>query len=746
MGEQMRRNAFTIPGQPSVLVSVSETPTGALLFELTVLGPLVADLRGLFFDVADPTLLASLSVEGDDVTTSRAGSVSDLGSGVNMNGSGPAFDFGIAFGTPGISADDIRSTSFVLSSDAGPLTMDFIANVDFGARLTSIGADGGARGGSSKIRTVSTAAPDAIDDAAETDEDTPFTIDVLANDTDADADALTITAILDAPDNGTVAIVDNRLVYTPNANFSGVDSIVYEISDGRGGFDHATLDLTIVAVADAPDLTVTVRKAVPDQPVNLVIVDIAAAVTDTDGSESIKELVIRNVPAGVVVAGAVFSAAAGGYVIAAPGPLETIELTLPEGQSLDFELEVTATSVEASNGDEADTVAGADIDFDFNRTSVERAFEATDRSIWSDDALFTFEDNRFLGIDYEDSFLAGDTSTGAGGSLDLRAGLQSDLLISGGGVDAEAPFRLDFDTSFNRASDVLRVDTGGALLPGGGFATTGPFATYQLDFVFELDWNLFINVLGTSVLNIDPGPIDAGFNIIDYDSRTSPPLSVEVTTGITVDFQWPTLDTVGTEGELGAYSSSGASNNALQLNVNVLDVAFSFLRIPNPLENTIDFFDDVTQTGFELTWELLGIDLFAGLNFLQDFTIEVDPASVAGVLTDETGGAHDFILGDMLTFYDASDLDADADGDVAFDVDLALEDVVMSNLTSLGFNAGATLTVLDIFGQAGFLGITDDFRFGPVFEETYSFDIASIPVFDTTFNLQFQEENLTLLA
>jgi hypothetical protein len=744
----MRRNTFTIGGVPGVQVSISETASGALLFELAVVGALVGDLRGLFFDVADATLLASLSVEGDDVSASRAGAsaVRDLGNGVNMNGSGAPFDFGVAFGTPGISTDDIRSTSFVLSSDLGPLTMDFIANVDFGARLTSIGVEGGVRNGSSKIRTVSTAAPDAIDDAAETDEDTPLVIDVLANDTDADADALSITRILDAPDNGTVAIVDNELVYTPNANFSGVDSIVYEIADGRGGFDHATLDLTIVAVADAPDLTVTVRKAVPDQPVNLVIVDIAAAVTDTDGSESIKELVIRNVPAGVAVAGAVFSAAAGGYVIAAPGPLQTIELTLPEGQSFDFELEVTATSVEASNGDEADTVAGADIDFDFASTSFERDFEAVDRSIWADDALFTFADNRFLGFEYDDSFGVGDASTGAGGAIDIRAGLQSDLFISGGGVDAEAPFRLDFDTSFNRAADVLRIDTGGALLPGGGFATTGPFATYNLDFVFELDWNLFINVLGVSLLPLDPDPIDTVIDIIDYDSRTDPPLSVEIVTGVSVDFQWPTLNTVGSEGALGVYTSSGASNNALQLNVNVLDVAFKFVGLPNPLENTIDFFDDVTNTGVLVNWELLGLDLFAGLNFLQDFTIDVDAASIAGALTDETGGVHDFMLGDTLTFYDASGLDDDDDGDVAFDVDLALEDVVMSNLTSLGFNVGGEFTVLKVSGKGGFLGAVGEFSLGPAFETQFSADVASIPVFDNTFNLQFQNESATLVA
>lgn len=745
----MRRNTFTIPGAPNLLVSVSETASGALLFELTVVGASAGDLRGLFFDVFDPSLLSRLVIDGDDVTDQRIADseVDDLGNGANMKGSGQPFDIGVEFGTSGIGSDDIRSTSFVLStSDGSALTMDLIANVSFGARMTSIGAEGGARPDSSKIRDISTAAPDARDDAASTDEDQPVTIDVLGNDTDADGHDLTISAILDAPDNGAVAIVGNRLVYTPNGNYSGPDRIVYEISDGNGGWDQAALDLTVNAVADAPSLAVSIAQGAPDDPVNLVIVEIASSVTDTDGSETVKQLVLKNIPTGVTVAGATFDPASGFYVIDDPDALETVRLTLPEGQDADFDLEVTAISTEASNGDTASTTEAEDVVYDFNETSLLRTFMTSGRSIWGDDAAFEFSDERFLGVDYADSFSVGDSSTGASGSLDLRAGLESDLFISGGEVDANVPFQLDFDTSFNRASDVLRVDTGGALLPGGGFDTTGPFATYQLDFVFELDWDLFIEVIDVTLLDLDPAAIDTGFNIFDYDSRTSDPISVEVVTGVTVDFEWPTLDTVGSEGATGAYSSSGASNNALQLNVNVLDVAFNFLGLPNPLENTIDFHDEVTDTGVIVNWELLGLDLFAGLNFLQDFEITVDANSIAGALTDETGGMHDFMLGDSLDFYGASSLDGNGDGAVGFDVDLALEEVVMSNLTSLGFNVGGELTVLEVSGRGAFLGAGGDFAFGPVFEEDFSADVASIPVYDNTFNLQFQNQSATLVA
>ncbi|WP_353347077.1 cadherin-like domain-containing protein, partial [Litorivita sp. NS0012-18] len=56
--------------------------------------------------------------------------------------------------------------------------------------------------------------PVAEDDAATTDEDTPVTIDVLGNDTDADGDDLTVTEAT-SPD-GTVSInPDGTLEFTP---------------------------------------------------------------------------------------------------------------------------------------------------------------------------------------------------------------------------------------------------------------------------------------------------------------------------------------------------------------------------------------------------------------------------------------------------------------------------------------------------------------------------------------------------
>ncbi|MBW4675636.1 MAG: VCBS repeat-containing protein, partial [Desmonostoc geniculatum HA4340-LM1] len=85
---------------------------------------------------------------------------------------------------------------------------------------------------------VSNQPPVANDDTATTDEDTPVNISVLANDSDADSDPLSIFSFTNAS-NGTVTLNDNAtpanttddfLVYTPNANFNGTDSFTYTIA------------------------------------------------------------------------------------------------------------------------------------------------------------------------------------------------------------------------------------------------------------------------------------------------------------------------------------------------------------------------------------------------------------------------------------------------------------------------------------------------------------------------------------
>lgn len=85
---------------------------------------------------------------------------------------------------------------------------------------------------------------------------------VLANDTDANGDVLSITGVSGAT-NGTVTFDGqaNALIFTPAAGYSGPASFSYSVSDGRGGTSSATVNLTV-----KPPSTATTLFASSDTP------------------------------------------------------------------------------------------------------------------------------------------------------------------------------------------------------------------------------------------------------------------------------------------------------------------------------------------------------------------------------------------------------------------------------------------------------------------------------------------------
>lgn len=106
--------------------------------------------------------------------------------------------------------------------------------------------------------TVTNAIPVAVNDNLVANENTPLTIDaafdMVANDTDADGDTLTLGTFLATSFNGgTVSASGGILTYTPAANFSGLDGFTYTVTDGWGGTSlPGTVLITVNPAPDTP--------------------------------------------------------------------------------------------------------------------------------------------------------------------------------------------------------------------------------------------------------------------------------------------------------------------------------------------------------------------------------------------------------------------------------------------------------------------------------------------------------------
>ncbi len=93
--------------------------------------------------------------------------------------------------------------------------------------------------------TIGNRNPVAVNDIASTVINTAVTIPVLANDTDPDAQLLTVSSV-STPTRGTAVINANgTITYTPNTGYLGADSFTYAISDGAGGTATATVNVTV---------------------------------------------------------------------------------------------------------------------------------------------------------------------------------------------------------------------------------------------------------------------------------------------------------------------------------------------------------------------------------------------------------------------------------------------------------------------------------------------------------------------
>ena len=110
---------------------------------------------------------------------------------------------------------------------------------------------------------------DARDDSATTPFNTPVTINVLANDVDAQGDAFSITGHTNPLNGSVVQNANGTFTYTPNAGFQGNDSFTYTITDSKGATDTATVHVTTQAQPNTVDARDDNASTAFQTPVNI---------------------------------------------------------------------------------------------------------------------------------------------------------------------------------------------------------------------------------------------------------------------------------------------------------------------------------------------------------------------------------------------------------------------------------------------------------------------------------------------
>lgn len=140
----------------------------------------------------------------------------------------------------------------------------------------------------SEIFTISVTpvndAPVANADSFSANEDTLLALaitDLLQNDTDEEADSLTLLSYTQA-NSGTLTLASGVLNYTPNANFFGDDSFSYIITDGASSSAPVLVSIRVNGVNDAPVALADAISANQDTPLSFTLANLLLNDSDID--------------------------------------------------------------------------------------------------------------------------------------------------------------------------------------------------------------------------------------------------------------------------------------------------------------------------------------------------------------------------------------------------------------------------------------------------------------------------------
>lgn len=126
---------------------------------------------------------------------------------------------------------------------------DYHGDDTFTYRVADVDSDTDTAGVTIEI-TSADDLPALEDDVATTDEDEPVTIDVLFNDNGVGDAPLTVE--ITTRNAAQIVEIDNRITYTPMADFHGIDVFMYRVTDDDGDIDTGSVQVTVTSRDDFP--------------------------------------------------------------------------------------------------------------------------------------------------------------------------------------------------------------------------------------------------------------------------------------------------------------------------------------------------------------------------------------------------------------------------------------------------------------------------------------------------------------
>ena len=278
----------------------------------------------------------------------------------------------------GLSVDSVNgiSAGFTLTVTATTTEIDGGNSTSVSGTIpVTIEDDGGPDAPTIDLNSL--VAGDQLTGEAAGDEDTSILLDISADLTDP-TEELSIT-IGDIPDGATISIVnpsgedvdipvingeafipsglfelggDIKLTPPPNSDedFQLTVTATSTDSTGASASTTGTIDVDVAAIADEPQLQVI--EATTGDEDTAIALDITASLTDTDGSETLS-VTIAGVPDGATLSAGTKNP--DGSWTLAPAMLIGLTITPPKDSNEDFQLSVTATSVELDGGDTSTT-------------------------------------------------------------------------------------------------------------------------------------------------------------------------------------------------------------------------------------------------------------------------------------------------------------------------------------------------------------------------------------------------------